>query len=77
MKSIESRIAELIERRKKEVETHEIFIRTIGSQIRDIQMECNHPETEYHPDASGNNDTWHTCLICEANSYDREVWPLV
>ena len=74
MKSIEMRIAELKERRKKEKETHEIFLRTIGSQIRDIQMECDHPETEWHEDASGNNDTWDTCLICGADSYDREVW---
>jgi hypothetical protein len=25
---------------------------------------CDHSETEYIPDASGNNDSYHVCLIC-------------
>jgi hypothetical protein len=34
-------------------------------QIKMIQeKECPHPETEYVPDASGNNDDWDKCLYC-------------
>lgn len=32
--------------------------------IKDLRKKCKHEVTKYHPDASGNNDSWTECLIC-------------
>lgn len=31
-----------------------------------LKKVCKHPPefNKYHPDPSGNNDSWHECLIC-------------
>lgn len=34
--------------------------------VRALQSACSHLRTTYHPDASGNNDSWTECLECGA-----------
>jgi hypothetical protein len=49
---------------ESEIENHEKRIKFfffIKKQIRSI---CNHENTKYVPDASGNNDSYHYCLEC-------------
>ena len=43
---------------KKESELH--------AQLSAIQEDCDHSIQRYHGDASGNNDSYHECLICGA-----------
>lgn len=31
-----------------------------------IVSRCPHLQVKYHPDASGNNDSWFECLLCGA-----------
>lgn len=38
---------------------------TIADNIRKLQDRCKHPVVDHHPDASGNNDSWDECAICE------------
>jgi hypothetical protein len=36
-----------------------------GKELFEIQKKCKHELTIYHADASGNNDSWTSCEICE------------
>lgn len=33
-------------------------------KLKEAQKKCPHKETVYHPDPSGNNDSWHECTRC-------------
>lgn len=37
---------------------------TIKKKIQEIQTKCPHDYMKYYPDASGNNDSYHECVIC-------------
>lgn len=50
-----------IENKHKTCEKECKSLMDIRSKLRNI---CEHQETEYIPDASGNNDSYHICLIC-------------
>lgn len=39
-------------------------IARLNRQILDVQEMCSHEDTRYHPDASGNNDSYRSCNIC-------------
>ncbi len=32
--------------------------------LREAQAKCDHPKTTYHPDPSGNNDSYTECDVC-------------
>lgn len=32
--------------------------------LKEAQAKCNHPRTTYHPDPSGNNDSYIECDVC-------------
>jgi len=38
----------------------------IQERIKGIQRECQHYETTYYPDASGNNDSCYCCAACKS-----------
>ena len=45
----------------------EIFRETdksLKKLISSLQNLCEHKETKYVPDASGNNDSYYYCLVC-------------
>lgn len=43
---------------------HKQNLKEISKVKRALQNKCKHEETEYCPDASGNNDSCYICLIC-------------
>lgn len=43
---------------------YRIAQKDIYRQISEIRAQCPHDSTEYVPDASGNNDSYHYCLVC-------------
>lgn len=47
---------------------------SIRENIKNIVAKCPHTLTEYHPDASGNNDSHHECCICGAIKTKRGGW---
>ena len=36
-----------------------------SKELFELQKKCKHELTKYHADASGNNDSWTSCEICE------------
>jgi len=38
----------------------------LKATLREAQKKCTHPHTTYHPDPSGNNDSYTECDICGA-----------
>jgi DNA-binding transcriptional regulator WhiA len=36
-----------------------------GKELFEIQKKCKHESRKFHPDASGNNDSWTSCEICD------------
>lgn len=32
--------------------------------LQEAQSKCEHPKTTYHPDPSGNNDSYTECDVC-------------
>lgn len=52
-----------IEREKLE-QDYKDTLKDINIIIRAVRTKCKHEETQYIPDASGNNDSCHVCLIC-------------
>jgi hypothetical protein len=49
---------------EKEEQSHRERIKSYKYLISLIRKNCNHTKTKYVPDASGNNDSFHYCLIC-------------
>jgi hypothetical protein len=39
-------------------------VRALNKIISLAQQLCDHSETKYYPDPSGNNDSCYCCLIC-------------
>lgn len=48
----------------EEKEKLENILKDLDKQLKEVQSQCKHTEREFWPDASGNNDSWHECLIC-------------
>jgi hypothetical protein len=36
----------------------------LKEKLREAQKKCDHPVTTYHPDPSGNNDSYTECDVC-------------
>lgn len=45
-------------------EKYHTDIQVLQEKVNDIVKACPHESTEYHPDPSGNNDSWSECLVC-------------
>lgn len=52
----------------KEVEAeckrHEVSVKEIKGKIAALQQYCHHWSRTYHPDPSGNNDSFYECDVC-------------
>lgn len=48
----------------KELKLYLEKIKALNAIARVTRSMCDHSETQYYPDASGNNDSYHVCLIC-------------
>lgn len=59
-----------IERQKKEAEQElEQKLRVFEKEIAELQGRCDHPELMFYGDASGNNDSYYECAICNLIKY--------
>lgn len=47
-----------------ECKKHETIIKEIKLKITTLQKQCNHWSKTYHPDPSGNSDSFYECEIC-------------
>jgi len=36
----------------------------LKATLKEAQAKCDHPKTTYHPDPSGNNDSYTECDVC-------------
>lgn len=66
--NIKEQITELryqieVEKEKRQ-KAFEESLKRLNKIMSLAQQLCDHPETKYYPDASGNNDSYHVCLIC-------------
>ena len=43
---------------------HENTLKMLDEDLDSVRARCPHLETIYHPDASGNNDSWDECNLC-------------
>lgn len=63
-KEFAKKLYEFRVKEEKEDERHRKAILKIQNERRAIQTECSHKNTIYHPDPSGNNDSYHECTTC-------------
>lgn len=50
---------------EKLLEDMQLAAEPINKAIADLQKNCPHINTKYHPDVSGNYDNWTSCLDCD------------
>lgn len=50
---------------QNEDKQHEKKINKIKQKINETQKNCKHLSKMYHPDPSGNNDSFYHCNICD------------
>lgn len=51
--------------RDLECKKHKEVLSVIAAKIIALQKKCPHWTKTYHPDPSGNNDSFYTCDICD------------
>ena len=57
--------ASRIELAREEAESiYKDTLKELDDQLAEVRQKCPHLETEYYPDASGNNDSWTECKWC-------------
>lgn len=64
VETIESSIKDLKTLIEDEEAKYEKRIKEIKTCIKDWQETCKHWSKTFHPDPSGNNDSFHECNIC-------------
>lgn len=67
-KAIRQRIEELCRKKYELTEKYEDEIKEIEREIKTVRTICAHGKTTYHPDPSGNNDSFESCDICGAEA---------
>ncbi len=68
VEDIKVSITRLENERITERNRHTQAIKEINLKVKAIQEKCCHWTRTYHPDPSGNNDSYHTCDICGIES---------
>lgn len=61
---IRRRIQDLVREKDKARQSFEQTIKDLDTGIKNVQANCKHQHTTYHPDPSGNNDSHIECCIC-------------
>jgi hypothetical protein len=64
--------AEIVKQKKREIqksrdEANKIYkekLKGLDEVEKELQKNCSHYEFVYHPDPSGNSDSYYECLIC-------------
>jgi len=53
-------------RRQKARADYDATLLLLQAELDAVQAACPHPGWNYHPDPSGNNDSWNECTRCGA-----------
>ena len=53
--------------REKARADYDAALNGVGASEAALRKECDHPDTHYHADPSGNRDSWSECNICGAS----------
>lgn len=61
-----------------EIETnnYQQKIKELNQKIHQLQQECPHYETDYIPDASGNNGSYYICTTCKHESKRQPLYKI-
>lgn len=43
---------------------HEAKIKELDARVTELRKKCKHWERTYHPDPSGNSDSYYECQVC-------------
>ncbi len=62
---VKSQVRALTKEREKEDTRHAQALKEIESRIRESQARCKHWSRTYHPDPSGNSDSFYECDTCQ------------
>lgn len=65
---IERDVKEIGAERREAKSEYETKINELDNRLREVQNRCPHFNYTYHPDPSGNNDSWESCNICGKKS---------
>jgi len=49
---------------RTETELHNQYLAKFKEALVEERKKCKHKETKFHPDASGNNDSYYECINC-------------
>lgn len=66
IEAIKTEVAEIRKQRAELADRHKKEQLVLANSYAAVKRKCQHQLTQYHPDASGNNDSWYECLICGA-----------
>lgn len=61
---VKERCSEISKLMQEEETRHHQTIEGYKKRIEEIRKECGHWVTTFHPDPSGNNDSYHECSLC-------------
>lgn len=62
---VKSQVRALEKDRTKEHARHGEAIKEIDSRLKEAQTRCKHWSRTYHPDPSGNSDSFYECDTCQ------------
>jgi len=64
VKEIRNEFAVIEKARARIERQYETTLKMLDEDLTVLRARCPHLETIYHPDASGNNDSWDECNLC-------------
>ncbi|KKK98382.1 hypothetical protein LCGC14_2643290 [marine sediment metagenome] len=64
VKEIRNELAVIEKARARIERQYETTLKMLDEDLAALRTKCPHLETTYHPDASGNNDSWNECNLC-------------
>ena len=64
VKDIRREVSRIEIAHEKADSTYKDTHKKLDDQLAEVRQKCPHLETEYYPDASGNNDSWTECKWC-------------
>lgn len=66
VKEIKAEVSAIAKKEHEEAKRHEATVKDLRIRLGLIRKRCPHPTTTYHPDPSGNSDSYYECNLCGA-----------
>lgn len=66
IRNIQERMHNIVRKNHDAHEQYRTIVTELDKERKQVQAECDHPVTTYHPDAAGGSDSWRQCDICGA-----------